>query len=106
MALLKGRIGAEHSARTGIIHEPHRPAKPEQARARRSLAVGVIVAIGAFIVTIAAVGAFLGVTYAVILGALVLARSGPPLLPTYAYSRSYWRCNRRGADQASLGYSQ
>ena len=36
-------------------------------------AVGVILAIGAFIVTIAAIGALLGVTYAVILGALVLA---------------------------------
>ena len=35
-------------------------------------AVGVILAIGAFIVSVAAVGAFLGVTYAVILGALVL----------------------------------
>lgn len=35
-------------------------------------AVGVILAIGAFIISIATVGAFLGVTYAVILGALVL----------------------------------
>ena len=47
---------------------PHNLSKPVAAL----FAVGVTLAIGAFIVSIAAVGAFLGVTYAVILGALLL----------------------------------